>query len=59
MAPHMPIIMDTGGISPKIIRMAKEIGISKVISKPFLPNEMLEAIRDLMGNPADLASSNG
>lgn len=58
-APQMPIIMDTGGISPKIIRLAKEIGISRVMSKPFLPNEMLEAIRDLMGNRRELASSPG
>jgi len=59
LAPHMPIIMDTGGISPEIIRRAQEIGIAKVISKPFLPHEMLAAIRDLMGDRWELPSSTG
>jgi CheY-like chemotaxis protein len=57
MAPHMPIILNTGGISPNIIRMAKEVGVAKVIAKPFLPNEMLEAIRAVMGNWLELAVS--
>jgi CheY-like chemotaxis protein len=58
-APQMPIIMDTGSISPKITRMAKEIGISKVLSKPFLPNVLLETIRDVMGKRWEWASSTG
>jgi CheY-like chemotaxis protein len=49
MAPEMPIIMNTGSISPQITRLAREIGISKVIAKPFRPNEMLETIREVMG----------
>ena len=49
-APQMPIIMDTGGITPKIIRLAKEIGISKVLAKPFLPTELMEIIRDVIGS---------
>ena len=48
-APQMSIIMGTGGISPKIARLAKEIGISKVLTKPFRLNELLHAIRDVMG----------
>jgi two-component system cell cycle response regulator CpdR len=48
-APQMSIIMGTGGISPKITRLAKEIGISKVLTKPFRLNELLNAIRDVMG----------
>ena len=48
-APQMPIIMDTGRITPKITRLAKEIGISKVLTKPFLPKVLLETIRDAMG----------
>jgi CheY-like chemotaxis protein len=58
-APQMPIIMDTGRISPKITRLAKEIGITKVLSKPFIPNVLLETIRDVMGKRWELVSSTG
>ena len=58
-APQMPIIMDTGGISPKITRLANEIGISKVLTKPFLPNELLNAIRDVKGKRSEWAASTG
>jgi two-component system, cell cycle response regulator CpdR len=59
-APQMPIIiMDTGGISAKTIRMAKGIGISKVLAKPFLPKELLEAIREVMGKQGEWATSTG
>ena len=58
-APQMPIIMNTGAISAEIIRLAKEVGISKVMAKPFLPNEMLETIRDVMGNWKKLVPSTG
>jgi CheY-like chemotaxis protein len=58
-APQMPIIMDTGSISPKITRLAKEIGISKILSKPFLPIVLLETIRDVMGTRREWASSTG
>ena len=56
-APQMPIIMNTGGISAKIIRLAKEIGISKVLAKPFLPKDMLETIRDVTGKRMAWASA--
>jgi CheY-like chemotaxis protein len=58
-APQMPIIMDTGRISPKIIRLAKEIGITKVLAKPFLPNVLLDTIRDVMGKRMEWAASAG
>ena len=58
-APQMPIIMDTGSNSPKITRLAKEIGISKVLTKPFLPNVLLETIRDVMGKRGEWAASTG
>jgi CheY-like chemotaxis protein len=47
-APHMPIIMDTGSISPKIIRLAKEIGISEVLAKPFHMKELLNTVREVL-----------
>jgi two-component system, cell cycle response regulator CpdR len=58
-APQMPIIMDTGGISPKITRQAKEIGISKVLAKPFLAKELLETIREVMGKRREWAILTG
>jgi two-component system response regulator ChvI len=47
-APQMPVIMDTGSISPKIIRLAKEIGISEVLAKPFHLKELLNTIREVL-----------
>lgn len=58
-APEMPIIMDTGRVTPKVIRLAREIGISKVLSKPFLPKVLLETIRDVIGTRREWASSAG
>jgi CheY-like chemotaxis protein len=59
MAPQMPIIMNTGGISQEIICQAREVGIAKVMNKPFFAKEMLETIRDVMANWQELASSKG
>lgn len=58
-APQMPIIMDTGRISPKIIRLAKEIGIAKVLAKPFHAKELLETIWELVGKRREWAASTG
>jgi len=58
-APQMPIIMDTAGISPKIKRLAMEIGISKVLAKPFHAKELLETIREVMGKRRKWAASTG
>lgn len=58
-APQMPIIMSTGAISPEIIRLALEIGISKVLAKPFHPNEMLKTIRSVIGKTENMGISSG
>lgn len=58
-APQMSIIIGTGGTSPDITLQAKEIGISKVLSKPFLSHELLETIREVMGKRMEWASSTG
>jgi DNA-binding response OmpR family regulator len=52
LAPLMPIIMDTGSISAQITTLAKEIGISKVLAKPFRPAELMNSIRDVLGAQA-------
>ena len=59
LAPLMPIIMDTGGITPIITRLAKEIGIAKVLTKPFLTSELMKTIRDVMVAPGEWATSTG
>jgi DNA-binding NtrC family response regulator len=48
-APHMTIIMSTGDYVPKISQLAKEVGIVKILAKPFNPNEMLEIVKDVVG----------
>jgi CheY-like chemotaxis protein len=58
-APQMPIIMNTGGISPLITRLAKEIGIVKVLAKPFLLTELLNTICDVTGARREWAASAG
>ena len=58
-APLMPVIMNTGGISAKIIREAKEIGIAKVLAKPYLAEELLETIRNVVGKRSEWSSSAG
>lgn len=49
LAPLMSVIMDTGENSAQITSQAKEIGISRVLDKPFRPAELLNSIRDVMG----------
>jgi len=58
-APQMPVIMNTGGITPIITRLAKEIGISKVLTKPFLSAELMKTIRDVIGTRREWATSTG
>ena len=48
-APHMPIIMSTGDMSPGIPLLAAEAGIVKVLAKPFRMDEMLEVVREWCG----------
>lgn len=56
-SPQMPIIMISGDISPEITRLAMEIGISKILAKPFHPNRMLATIRGVDGKQRKRASS--
>jgi two-component system capsular synthesis sensor histidine kinase RcsC len=48
-APFMPIVMMTGDIAPEIPRLAEEAGIRAVLSKPFLPEQILEAVEEVLG----------
>jgi DNA-binding response OmpR family regulator len=47
-APHMPIIMSSGNISPELPRLATKAGIVAVIAKPFRSDELLEAVRGVI-----------
>ena len=47
-APHMPVIMNTGNITPEIRRLAKEAGIAEVFSKPFHLEEILAMVKKRM-----------
>jgi DNA-binding response OmpR family regulator len=47
-APNMRVIMDTSGLSAKNVRLALDTGVSKIVTKPFLPDEMLETVRGLI-----------
>jgi two-component system, cell cycle response regulator CpdR len=58
-APRMPVIMNTGGLTPIITRLAKEIGIAKILIKPFLSTELMKSIRDVMGTRREWAASTG
>ena len=49
LAPKMPIIMNTGNLTANLARLAEEIGIAKVMAKPYLPKEMMESIRAVAG----------
>lgn len=55
-APHMPVIMSTGDISPDIHRLAKEAGIVEVFGKPFSFEEILTMINQRMGEEKNQAS---
>ncbi|HEY6873914.1 MAG TPA: response regulator [Geobacteraceae bacterium] len=48
MAPHMPIFMITGDISPEIVRLAGEAGIARVFAKPFDLEEMVAMVEKIV-----------
>lgn len=49
MAPHMPIVMNTGDMAPETPRLAMEAGITRVLAKPFHLKEILEIVRKIAG----------
>lgn len=44
--PHLPVILSTGIISPRIQRIAENAGIKAVLYKPFDVQRMLAMVRD-------------
>ena len=49
-APHTPIIVNSGALSPEIVQRAKERGVVKVLEKPFNPDIMLSLIDSILSN---------
>lgn len=50
--PHLKSIAISGGghISPSTyLEIAKQFGVQRTFAKPFLPDEILEAVRELVG----------
>lgn len=48
MAPHMPIIMMSGEVTPEIKRLADDAGIATVLSKPFKLQELGAVVKDVI-----------
>ena len=48
-APHMPIIMNSGEMSPHIEHLAVAAGVTMVLAKPFRATEMLELVGKVAG----------
>jgi len=49
-APDMPVILISGALTPDISWLAAEVGIAKVLAKPFRPDEILGAVLAVVGN---------
>ena len=51
--PQVKIIAISGGghaSSTRYLDMAKQLGAQRILAKPFLPDQILEAVRELVGN---------
>lgn len=45
--PNMPILMMTGYLTPETIAQGHRCGAENYIAKPFTPDELIEAVRDI------------
>jgi len=46
--PEIPIVIMSGYSTPETIASCKEIGVDRFIAKPFIPDELLETVRQLI-----------
>jgi len=46
--PNLPIVLVSGFLSPSRVKRAENLGVSRVIAKPFKPNELESAVQDLL-----------
>jgi DNA-binding NtrC family response regulator len=52
MAIHVPVIVMTGYATLNTIKEVSNMGIEQFIAKPFTPDELIEAIGEVMGTTA-------
>lgn len=55
-SPGTPIVVISGGLprSPLYLKMAGKLGAVQVLAKPFLPSELISAVRTALGDPEPL-----
>lgn len=46
-----PIMLVTGWVSPEMEARAREAGIAQVVLKPCTPDELVDRVRQLIGQP--------
>lgn len=49
----LPIILETGLTDKDTIIMARDAGVTEVISKPFSPDQVLEKLENAVNNPRE------
>ncbi len=48
--PRVPILAVSGAVTrDNLLRAAEQLGASRTLSKPFLPDELLKAVEELLG----------
>ncbi len=52
-SPDVPIILDTGMTDRKTIIMARDAGVTEIISKPFSPEQVLQKLDNAVNNKRD------
>jgi len=48
--PGLPIVLVSGFLSPTRVKRSEELGVARVIAKPFRPNELESAVKALLEN---------
>lgn len=51
--PKLPIILETGMTDIDTITMARDAGVTEVISKPFSPDQVLQKLENAVFNPRE------
>jgi DNA-binding NtrC family response regulator len=56
---HIPIIVMTGYSTLNTIKEVSSMGIEQFIAKPFTPNELVEAVEEVIGRTASQGEEKG
>ncbi len=57
--PDIPVLMLSGYVSSEDVERLSEVGISAVVGKPILPDELATVVRDVLGQPSADAAATG